>query len=66
MRSGDAYRAKAAKISAQAAKERRADIRVELESLARAYMRLAEQADRNADNDIVYMTPDRDQESSEA
>ena len=66
MRSGDGYRAKAAKISAQAAAEAHGQTRIELESLARAYLRLAEQADRNGETDIVYLTPTSDQNSSEA
>ena len=63
MRLGDGYRAKAAEIAANAAHGAR---RVELESLARAYLRLAEQADRNSETDIVYLTPVPDQDSSEA
>jgi hypothetical protein len=51
MRLGDGYRAKAAEIAAKPAHGAR---RVELESLARAYLRLAEQADRNSKTDIVY------------
>jgi hypothetical protein len=39
---------------------------VELESLARAYQRLAEQADRNSTTDLVYLTPVRQYDSSEA
>ena len=36
----------------------RAD-KVEFENLARAYLRLAEQADRNSRTDIVYETPSK-------
>ena len=60
------YRAKAAELIDKAAGECNVQACVELESLARAYLRLAEQADRNSTNDIVYMTPDPDQDSSEA
>ena len=66
MRSGDEYRAKSAEILAMAASEPHAETQVELESLARAYRRLAEQADRNSATDLVYLTPVRQQDSSEA
>ena len=66
MSSGDDYRAKAAEFATTASNEVHAVTRVELESLARAYVRLAEQADRNSTNDIVYVTPVRDRDSSEA
>ena len=66
MTSGDGYRAKASKISAQAAAEAHGETRMELESLARAYLRLAEQADRNSETDLVYLTPTSKQDSSEA
>jgi len=63
----DKYRAKAAELIAKATKETDLQTRVEFESLARAYLRLAEQADRNSETDIFYMTPDRaGQDSSEA
>jgi hypothetical protein len=66
MRAGDDYRDKAAEIYARAASEPHAATQVELESLARAYRRLAEQADRNSTADLVYFTPDHRQDSSEA
>ena len=66
MSSAERYRARAAQLAKEAEHEPRPKIRTELESLAHAYLRLAEQADRNDTTDIVYMTPDRGQESSEA
>jgi len=66
MPSGDSYRDKARQLYAKAAAEPHAQTQVELESLARAYQRLAEQADRNSTTDLVYLTPVRQQDSSEA
>jgi hypothetical protein len=57
MTSGDLYRAKAADLNARAARERTPALRSELENLALAYLRLAEQADRNARTDLVYESP---------
>jgi hypothetical protein len=57
MPGGDAYRAKAADFAARATTEGNPFMRVELENLALAYLRLADQADRNIRNDIVYETP---------
>jgi hypothetical protein len=48
MPSGDDYRIKAIDIHAQAKLETNCFNRAELEALAMAYLRLAEQADRNA------------------
>jgi len=57
MPAGDEYRIKAAEIMGKAKEE--ADLRLyaELENLALAYLRLADQADRNALTDLVYETP---------
>jgi hypothetical protein len=33
--------------------------RIDLQNLAQAYLRLAEQAERNAETDIVYETPEQ-------
>jgi hypothetical protein len=58
------YLLKAAELSAKAQGEPDPARKVELENLARAYLRLAEQAERNRHTDIVYETPpkrDRDQ-----
>jgi hypothetical protein len=57
MSGGDEYRARAADFSARAKAEKNPGMRAELESLALSYLRLADQADRNATADIVYETP---------
>ena len=57
MPSGDDYRIKAIDIHAQAKPETNWFNRAELEALALAYLRLAEQADRNAKTDVVYEPP---------
>ena len=49
MAAGDDYRVKAADMNAKAKRELRPLTRAELEKLALAYLRLADQADRNAD-----------------
>jgi hypothetical protein len=54
---GDEYRAKAAELFAKATTEANPTAQAELETLARSYLRLAEQADRNSATDIVYETP---------
>ena len=48
MAAGDDYRIKAADMHAKAKREIRPQARAELASLALAYLRLADQADRNA------------------
>ena len=48
MAAGDDYRIKAADMNAKAKREVRPLARAELENLALAYLRLADQADRNA------------------
>jgi hypothetical protein len=57
MAPGDDYLALAAKCDGRASQEKDPAIRFEWESMARAYRRLAEQADRNAKTDLVYETP---------
>jgi hypothetical protein len=57
MTSGDGYRRKAAEFTLMAEAESDAELRAEFEHLAVAYLRLAEQADRNSLTDIVYETP---------
>ena len=57
MSSPDEYRIKAAELSAAARKETNLAIQMELENIARGYLRLAEQADKNAKTDMVYETP---------
>jgi hypothetical protein len=61
MPTGDEYRVKAADINAQAHREKNWRLRCELKNLALAYLRLADQADRNALSDVVYETPRADQ-----
>jgi hypothetical protein len=57
MSGGSAYRLKAAELAARATTEQDPSTRAELESLALAYLRLADQADRNQASDLVYETP---------
>ena len=57
MTAGDKYRAKAAELRARARRETDANLRAELDNLAMAFLRLAAQAQRNNQADIVYETP---------
>jgi hypothetical protein len=57
MAAGDEYRVKAADMNARAKNERNPLARAEHENLALAYLRLADQADKNAKVDLVYETP---------
>ena len=52
-----AYLLRAAELSAMAQTEMDSTSKLEFESLARAYLRLAKQAERNSQTDIVYETP---------
>jgi hypothetical protein len=54
---GDAYRIRASELNAEAHQETNTQRRSELEKLAMAYLRLADQAERNAQNNVVYETP---------
>ena len=56
MSAGDTYRAMADELCGEAAREASPTIRVELEALARSYVRLARQADQNARNDVDLRT----------
>jgi len=56
----DEYRAKAAHLRALARLESKRALGREYDRLARAYVRLAEQADRNSHTDVVYEPPTRD------
>jgi hypothetical protein len=56
---GDSYRIKASDLKAKARQEPNAARRMELDTLAMAYLRLADQAERNSHNNIVYETPPR-------
>ena len=58
---GDEYCKKAAELIARSAQEPDPLQRVDLRKLAQAFLRLAEQAERNAASDIVYETPRYDQ-----
>jgi|tagenome__1003787_1003787.scaffolds.fasta_scaffold20942561_3 hypothetical protein len=57
MPTADEYRTKAAELHARSELECEAGTRAELDQLARAYLRLAGQAEKNAATDIVYETP---------
>ena len=57
MPAGDAYRIKAAELTAQARDLPDIELRTELENLAMSYLRLADQADRNSLTDVVYEPP---------
>ena len=59
MAEGDYYRIRAAELTEAARQERSPEIRKEFEHLALAYLRLADQADRNNAADLVYETPRR-------
>ena len=54
---GDEYRVKALGFRALASTENNPGVRSEFKNLARAYMRLAEQAERNGQLDLTYETP---------
>jgi len=51
------YRIKAAELFALANNEHFHGFKIQCERLARAYLRLAEQADRNSQLDLTYETP---------
>ena len=53
----DEYLLRAAELNALAQVEKDPADKFEFENLARAYLRLAEQAERNSQTDIVYETP---------
>jgi hypothetical protein len=57
MAAGDHYRKLAADLYARAKQEPNVFTRTEFENLAVSYLRLAEQADRNSEADLVYETP---------
>ena len=57
MAAGDRYRAKALELLARADGESDQTSKTELENLAAAFMRLAEQADRNAALTIEFELP---------
>ncbi len=53
----DIYRATAAQFNAKACNEPDEGMQKQWATLAQAYMRLAEQAERNAEADIVHKPP---------
>jgi hypothetical protein len=53
----DQYRVKAAELIALASDQKYTSLAAEFEHLARAYLRLADQAERNSQLDIAYETP---------
>ncbi len=57
MRPQDEYRVEAAELASKAKHETFPALRSELESLARGYLLLAEQAERNSQIDVSYETP---------
>jgi hypothetical protein len=57
MNPGIEYRIKAAELFALASQDHYRALRIQFEHLARAYLRLAEQADRNSQLDLAYETP---------
>ena len=57
---GDNYRAKALELLARAETETNPTIRAEFENLAAAYLRLAEQAERNSGLVIDFELPPED------
>jgi hypothetical protein len=61
MAAGDNYRAKALELLAKAEVETNPDIRADFENLAAAFMRLAEQAERNAALTIEFELPSEEE-----
>ena len=53
----DEYRVKAAQLAAEAKQTADPARRAQLKTLERSYLRLAIQADKNTENNIVYETP---------
>lgn len=64
MTPADDYRAKAAHLRALARLEAKSPLGREYDRLAHAYVRLAEQAERNSHTDVVYESPVRDNSCS--
>lgn len=57
MTTADLYRVKAGDLAALAKAETDPFGKAEYEQLSQAYLRLAEQAERNSRTDVVYETP---------
>ena len=60
------YRKKAAEFGALAHGEVIPSLKAQLESLMFSYLRLADQAERNSHNDIIYETPRRSPQAQPA
>jgi len=60
----DAYLFKAAELSELARNERYSVLKVEFENLARAYLRLADLAERNSHPDTVYEMPPKEDDTT--
>ncbi len=56
----DQYRVLAAQFMARAKSEQNVKLRSEWQYLAVCYLRIAEQADRNSETDVVYEPPLKD------
>lgn len=65
MTAGDDYRDKAVEFRAKAQVENNPERKAEFENLARAYLRLAEQAERNSHLDVIYETPLRNDDAKD-
>jgi hypothetical protein len=55
----DVYLVRAAELIAKVDSETDPALKAEFDNLARAYLRLAEQAERNDQTDVVYETPNK-------
>jgi hypothetical protein len=62
----DEYLMRAAHLLAKAGAEANAALKDEFENMARSYLRLADQAKRNDETDIVYETPPPKRERDQA
>ena len=60
MTAANSYRIKAAEFAALARAEAEPSLQVEFARMAASYLRLAEQADRNALTDVIYEPPFRE------
>jgi hypothetical protein len=60
MTPADQYRVLAARFTARAKAEQNSRLRSEWQYLAICYLRIAEQADRNSQTDVVYEPPLKD------
>ena len=66
MTPADLYRVKAVDLAALARAEKDPFGKAEYERLSLAYLRLADQADRNSQTDVVYETPPAPTEQPQA